>query len=976
MSVGIACAREGSIGWDGVPGSRGGGRHWPGFIVGLVVLALLAVASVVVTPTALTPTAAGVAGGREAVPAGPAPAGLSPAGSGQALDAYGKLPLSFVPNAGQTDQSVRYYAQGSGFSFFFTQDKAVLSFAKGERGQALELHFLGSSPAASLETGNSAPGTVNYLTAGGSHTNLPTYQQLTYRELWPGIDMVFAGRDGSLKYEFHLAPGADPSNIRLGYSGANGLSLSPDGAMLIDTPLGALRDSSPTSYQTIDGNQAAVESRYALEGHSYGFALGSYDRSQALVIDPALAYSTFLGGTADDRGLGVAVDTAGNAYVTGVTTSTDFPTTAGAFDTAANGGADVFVTKLNPTGTALVYSTYLGGTSTDNGQAIAVDAMGNAYVTGQTTSSNFPTTPGAFDTAANGGVDAYVTKLNATGTGLVYSTYLGGGASDTGFGIAVDVAGSAHVTGTTPGFGFPTTLGAFDTSPSGGDAFVTKLNPTGAGLVYSTFVGGTSGEEAHAVALDVTGSAYVTGQTISSDFPTTAGASDTTLDGLDDAFVSKLDTTGSALIYSTYLGGSGGAGALEAGFGIAVDVSGAYVTGMTNSSDFPTTAGAFDTTLGGVEDGFVTKVNLAGSGLSYSTFLGGASSDRGEGIAVDTTGGAFVTGRTNSVGFPTTTGTFQTTYGGGANDAFLSKLNTTGTALADSTFLGSAADDRGLGIALDTAGSAYITGQTASLNFPTTPGAFDTTQNGSDDAFVAKFSFGPGAPATLTLAPAADTNDVGTQHCVTATVEDASGNPTPGITVRFSVTGSVNTSGSDTTDVNGEADFCYQGPELPGADAISAFADTDSDTAQDPGEPFAAASKVWTLPVTTPLCEANITKGGRITAANGDKATFGGNAQSNAAGNVKGQEQYQDHGPSQPLKVKSIKILALTCNPQRTQATIFGRATLNGQGSHLFRIDVQDLGEPGVGIDKYRILLGTGYDSGSQTLLGGNIQIH
>ncbi|MBT2551842.1 Ig-like domain-containing protein [Arthrobacter sp. ISL-5] len=210
---------------------------------------------------------------------------------------------------------------------------------------------------------------------------------------------------------------------------------------------------------------------------------------------------------------------------------------------------------------------------------------------------------------------------------------------------------------------------------------------------------------------------------------------------------------------------------------------------------------------------------------------------------------------------------------------------------------------------------------------------------------------------------------------MTATVKDAAGNPTPGITVRFTVTGSVNTSGSDTTDANGEATFCYQGPELPGADAISAFADTDNDTTQDPGEPVAAASKVWTLPVTTPLCQVKVENGGTIIAKNGDKASFGGNAQSNAAGNVKGQQQYQDHGPAQAQKVKSIHILALTCNPQRTQATIFGRATINGQGSHLFRIDVQDLGEPGLGIDTYRILLDTGYDSGSHTLRSGNIQI-
>ncbi|MDR6556810.1 hypothetical protein J2809_001152 [Arthrobacter pascens] len=967
MSVGIACAREGSIGWDRVPGSRGGGRHWLGFIVCLVVLALLAVASVVVTPTAAGVAAIG------AVPAGPAPAGLSPAGSGQALDAYGKLPLSFVPNAGQTDQSVRYYAQGSGFSFFFTQDKAVLSFAKGERGQALELHFLGSSPAASLEAGGSAPGRVNYLTAGGSHTNLPTYQQLTYRGLWPGIDMVFAGRDGSLKYEFHLAPGADPSTIRLGYSGADGLSLSPDGALLIDTPLGALRDSSPTSYQTIDGNQAAVESRYALEGHSYGFALGSYDRSQALVIDPALAYSTFLGGSGTDEGHEVAVDASGSAYVMGNTTSADFPTTAGAFDTTLGGVRDAFVTKLNAAGTAVVYSTYLGGSGDEFGLSVALDASGSAYVTGDTTSADFPTTAGAFDTALTGFGDAFVTKLSPTGSSLVYSTFLGGNGQDAGFGVAVDASGSAYVTGSTNSTNFPTTAGAFDTTLGGADAFVTKLDPTGSSLLYSTYLGGSGQDSGSGVAVDASGSAYVTGATTAADFPTTAGAFATTFNGgFFDAFATKLSPTGTSLDYSTYLGGSAG----DEGYGVAVDAAGsAYVAGLTDSTNFPTTAGAFDTTFNGGVDAIVTKLNAAGSALVYSTYVGGSAFDFGLGVAVDTAGNAYVTGETSSINFPTTAGAFDTSSNGNT-DAFLTKLSPTGSSLIDSTYLGGSGPDSGRGVAVDTAGNAYVTGITDSTNFPTTAGAFDTSSNGGTDAFVTKLSAGPGAPATLTLAPTAATNDVATQHCVTATVKDAAGSPTPNITVSFTVTGSVTTSSSDTTDVNGEAAFCYQGPELPGADAISAFADTNNDTAQDPGEPFAAASKVWTLPTTTPLCQVKTGTGGTITANNGDKATFGGNAQSNAAGNIKGQEQYQDHGPSQALKVKSMKILALTCNPQRTEATIFGRATINGQGSHLFRIDVQDLAEPGVGIDTYRILLGTGYDTGSHTLRSGNIQIH
>ncbi|WP_077490175.1 SBBP repeat-containing protein [Sinomonas mesophila] len=958
------------------------GRHRAGFTLVLIVLAMLAVASIVLAQMTLR-----VAGGPAPAAAGPVPAvqalglpqpgiagsdGLSRASREDALDAYGKLPLSFVANAGQTDESVRYYAQGAGFGFFFTEGKAVLSLAKGDRGHALELGFLGSSPDATLEAGEPAAGTVNYLTAGESHTSLPTYQQVVYRGLWPGIDMVFAGRDGTLKYEFHVAPGADPGDIRLSYGGADGLALGPAGALLIDTPLGALRDSAPTSYQLIDGRSVPVESRYALEDHSYGFALGGYDRSQPLVIDPALAYSTYLGGSGIDAGLSIAVDASGNAYVTGSTNSTDFPTTVGAFDTTINGD-DAFVTKLSPTGSSLVYSTYLGGSGFDTGAGVAVDAVGSAYVTGTTDSADFPTTAGAFDTTFNSGNDAFVTKLNPAGSALVYSTYLGGTSFDNGFGIALDAAGSAYVTGETSSTDFPTTASAFDTIHNGGirDAFVTKLDPTGSSLLYSTYLGGSDDDNGFGVAVDAAASAYVTGATGSTNFPTTAGAFDTTLDGGGDAFVTKLSPTGSSLVYSTYLGG----GNFDPGNGVAVDATGsAHVTGSTTSTDFPTTAGAFDTTANGSNDAFVTKLSPTGSSLVYSTYLGGSGFDRGLGVAVDAAGNTYITGNTSSTDFPTTAGALDTTLNGGG-DAFVTKLSPTGSSLLDSTYLGGSGFDNGAGVTVDAVGSAYVTGSTGSADFPTTAGAFDTIFDGVADAFVAKLTFGPGAPATITLAPKTDTNDIGTQHCVTATVKDASGNPIPGITVRFTVTGSVTTSGSDTTDANGEATFCYPGPQLPGADAITAFADTDNDTTQDPGEPSDTAAKAWTLPTTTPLCQVKTETGGTIIANNGDKATFGGNAQSNAVGNVKGQQQYQDHGPAQPQRVKSIRILALTCNPQHTQATIFGRATIDGQGSHLFRIDVQDFGEPGKGNDTYWIRLETGYDSGSHTLEGGNIQI-
>jgi hypothetical protein len=912
----------------------------------------------------------------------PAPSTTVPAGAKRRVtDAYAKLPLAFIPNAGQIDGSVRYYAQGAGYTLYFTHHKVVLALQKGHRGEALDLRFLGVNPNAELVAADRASGKVNYLMGSERHTGLPTYGRVIYRDLWPGIDMVFRGKGGRLNYEFRLRPGAKVSDIHLAYAGAEGVSLSRSGKLLIDTPLGTLRDARPQSFQRIDGRRVPVNSRYALAGNSYGFAVGHHDLRRSLVIDPSLAYSTFLGGSfvESSRGIDIAVDSAGAAYLTGSTGSTDFPTTAGAYDTTQNGSYDAFVTKLNPAGSSLAYSTYLGGSDNDFGLGIAVDSAGAAYVTGETLSADFPTTAGAFENS----FDAFVTKLNPAGSSLAYSTYLGGSGLDTGYGIAVDSAGAAYVTGTTAG-GFPTTAGAFDTGANGNrDAFVTKLDPARTGLAYSTYLGGGGIDQGLGIAVDSAGAAYLTGSTGSTDFPTTAGAFEASYNGgFSDAFVTKLNPAGSGLAYSTYLGGSGGDGSLfpgapGAGAGIAVDSQGAaYVTGDTSSTDFPTTTGAFDTSFnGGFGDAFVTKLDLAGSGLAYSTYLGGSNFDPspdGIDIAVDSAGAAYVTGSTDSPDFPTTAGAFDTSFTGanGDRDAFVTKLNPAGSSLAYSTYLGGSLAESGFGIAVDSAGAAYVTGFTGSADFPTTTGAFDTSTPG---AFVTKLTFPSGAAATVTLTPRADNNDVDIQHCVTATVKDASGNPTPNITVRFKVTGSVNTSGSATTNSNGEATFCYQGPKLPGADEISAFADNDNNGLQDPGEPSGTATKVWTLPSTT-LC--SVSQGGQISANTGDKANFGGSAQSDAGGNLKGQESYQDQGPAQPQNVKSTEILALSCSQDRTEATIFGRATINGSGSHQFRIDIQDLGEPGKGKDSYRILLDTGYDSGVQTLEGGNVQIH
>jgi hypothetical protein len=680
----------------------------------------------------------------------------------EALDAYGNLPLAFVPNEGQTEEAVRYYAQGAGYGFFFTKEGARLSFADGEgRGHALALDFLGADPGATLEAQKRLSGEVNYLVGDDPakwQQGLSTHGELLYGGLWPGIDMAVRGEGGDLKYEFHLKPGSSVEDVRLGYRGAKGLSVGTGGELLVQTSLGVLKDAAPVSYQRIGGERVPVHSRYKLTGDGgYGFAVGAYDPRYPLVIDPELDYSTFLGGSRGEDSFDIAVDGTGSAYVTGFTNSSNYRTTTGAFDTTLGDFDDAFVSKLNASGSALVYSTFLGGGGGDQGHGIAVDADGRAYVTGWTESSNYRTTSGAFDRTFNGAQDAFVTKLNASGSALAYSTYLGGAPDDLGIGggdqgedIAVDADGRAYVTGSTVSSDYPTTDGAFDTTLDttlGGfqDAFVTKLNASGSALAYSTYLGGGESDQGHGIAVDGTGRAHMTGQTSSDDYPTTDGAFDTSMDsGLSEAFVTKLNASGSALVYSTYLGGGG----QDEGHGIAVRGGSAYVTGSTGPSDdfptpFPTTDGAFDTILDGFSDAFVTKLNASGSALVYSTFLGGGGGDFGRGIAVDGTGSAYVTGITFSTDFPTTDGAFDTSHNG-VEDAFVTKLNALGSVPVYSTFLGGAADDHGRGIAVDGTSSAYVTGQTGSSNYPTTTGAFDTNFNrsGNADAFVTKLPTG------------------------------------------------------------------------------------------------------------------------------------------------------------------------------------------------------------------------------------------
>ena len=697
-------------------------------------------------------------------------------------ESYGKLPLSFEANVGQTSSQVKFLSRGQGYTLFLTPSgEAVLALRKSVPKRdplkptalvsmpappipdatgplaIVRMKLVGANAKPRVEALDELPGKANYLIGNDPkkwRTNVPLYAKVRYREVYPGVDLVYYGNQRQLEHDFIVAPGADPRSITLNLAGAEKLSLDPQGALVLAVKDGELRMDKPRIYQEVDGARREISGGYVLKSaYQVGFQIAAYDATRLLIIDPTLFYSTYLGGNSTDVGQGIAVDAAGNAYVTGYTTSINFPTTVGTFQTANGGSYDAFVTKLNPTGTApLVYSTYLGGSNFDLGYGIAVDNLGNAYVTGYTCSSNFPTTPLAFQTALQSFCDAFVTKLNPAGSAPLYSTYLGGNSADFGQGIAVDSTGSAYVTGYTYSSNFPTTPGAFQTTFAGGyHAFVTKLNPTGtAPLVYSTYLGGNSTDVGQGIAVDSTGSAYVTGYTNSSNFPTTPGAFQTTFAGGYHAFVTKLNPTGTApLVYSTYLGGN----STDVGQGIAVDAAGnAYVTGVTCSTNFPTTPGAFQTAnaSGGCTDAFVTKLNPVGSApLVYSTYLGGFSADYGQGIVVDSTGSAYVTGYTNSSNFPTTLGAFQAANQGGF-DAFVTALNPLGTApLVYSTYLGGSNLDYGQGIAVDSTGSAYVTGYTDSSNFPTTPGAFQTANasGGCCDAFVAKIT---GFPATQT----------------------------------------------------------------------------------------------------------------------------------------------------------------------------------------------------------------------------------
>ena len=698
--------------------------------------------------------------------------------------------------------------------------------------EVLKIGLSGANPRTKITGVGELPGrTASFIGNDPSKwlRDIHSYGRVVYEDLYPGIDLAFYGTQGKMEFDFILKPGAKPEAVSLDISGASGLSVGPEGDLTLATSGGELQLMRPAVYQELDGRRIPVAGRFVLKGTRVGIALGPYNPARPVVVDPVLVYSTYLGGSGNDIALHVFVSAAGEAYLTGYTLSADFPalgslhgttdafftkfTAAGtslvysyhiggaqvdqassiavdstgkiylagttnspdlpsvlALQPALAGGYDGFLCKIDPAVTNFIYSTFWGGTGADGVTAMVVDSAAEPYLAGATTSADFPFVMAAQPLYA-GGTDAFVTKFNAAGTFPFYSTYLGGSASDGAWAIAVDSTGSAYVTGGTSSANFPTQVPFQAAAGGAGDAFVTRLSPSGASFLYSTYLGGSGLDTGFGIAVDGSGAIYVTGTTASSNFPVLAGSFQTTLAGGSDAFVTKLSPSGSALLYSTFLGGTGNDGAI----GIALDASGgAYVAGGTSSTNFPV-ANPTQATLAGTVNAFVTKLNAAGSALSYSTYLGGNGSDGAYSIALDSTGAMYVCGVTSSTNFPTASPVQPANHG--AQDAFLAKLSAvpTLTATASATPTSGQAP-----LAVSFTGSA--SGGTAPYTYAW---SFGDSATGSGATTTHTYSSAGAYPVTLTVTDSASLTNTDSHLVITvaapaALTVDATATPLSG----------------------------------------------------------------------------------------------------------------------------------------------------------------------------------------------------
>ena len=667
---------------------------------------------------------------------------------------YGNIPLAFTVNEGQAPASIRFTARGSGCGMVFSPSGTTFLLSRETAGSvarraakksvvfendptkdqpeyesfALNLSFIGANENPEIQGEDRLSWNNNYFIGNDPsqwRTDVPNYKKIRFKEVYTGIDLVYYGNQKRVKYDFVVKPGEDTNKILLKYDfGEAGgtLSVNDKGELVVKTPVGELIEEKPYCYEKINGKEVEVAIAYeVVEGGTYRFRVGEYDKGKELVIDPEVVYSTYLGGAGEDSVGGMAVDSQGCVYLTGEC-APHFPVTPAAYDTTYH---KVFVCKINPTGTALEYSTYLGGSGNDvDHPSIAIDNFGNAYVAGRNSTSDFPTTPNAFDTEPYSG-KCFITKFNPKGNGLIYSTMLGGKSGGTdNEAIAVNSAGEVFITGESAASDFPTTLGAYEQFQSNYfKVFVSKINSDGSKLVYST----TLKEAIYSfdIAIDKEGNAYITGQTPNNTFPVTPNAYSKPFGGRYDVFMTKFNPDGSALVYSTIIGG----GETDTSTGIALDSKGAaYICGYTESSNYPTTAGSFQQNYTPEdENGFVTKLSPDGGSLAYSTYISGKSDTGSKNIeindiVVDSYNTAYIIGYSNMPNYPVTSDALIKIKKG-SWDSIFSVINSDGKSLVYSSYWGGSSGEDGLAVCIGNSGDVYLSGVTGSFDFPTTPEA-------------------------------------------------------------------------------------------------------------------------------------------------------------------------------------------------------------------------------------------------------------
>ena len=662
---------------------------------------------------------------------------------------------SFIENKGQWDNQVLFAVRIKGLNAWILRDKIVLDFHQSSRretqtfrkGHVVEMNLVNASTEAYAIPQKQLSGLHNYFIGDNPSawkSNVRIFEEVVIEEVYPGIAIRYYIEQGYLRYDFILQPGGDPSLIAFQIKGCNAKVERKSNTLIFDTQIGKISQKDLLTYQTNLGKKKSLKSEFQLKGDILRINVEGYNPSASMVIDP-LIFSTFIGGEAFESLYDMKKDSDGNLVVCGTSPGFGFPTTLGAYsETAQTGGDDAFISKLSADGSQLIFSTFFGGTSQELCQGLALDNNDDIYIVGTTGSNNLPVTEGSYDETYNtdgfsSNSDIFVTKLNSSGTALIYSTYLGDNGMDFGRSIAIDPIGNAYIAGSSKSFNFPTTSGAFDVSYNGAgwnNVVVSKLNASGSDLIYSTYVGGSSGDDATKIALGPDGSAFVTGTAFSANFPTTPGSIKPVKTGNRDAFVFRLNPEGSALVYSTFIGGND----LDDGYSLTVDSdNNAYVTGLTISADYSVTQGVFNSVAGNGENVFISKINPSGSQFLFSGLMGGNNRDVGHNIALSSDNHILLCGETNSANFQVTSNAHMSTLQG-IHDTFVAKISLDGSNLIYSSYFGGTSYETAHVILNDGSDKLIIAGVTGGGNFPTTMGAFDNSFNSGNDPFISKIS--------------------------------------------------------------------------------------------------------------------------------------------------------------------------------------------------------------------------------------------